>query len=221
MGAIIKQDHTTWCSDSLAEVDLLWAYLAGLKQHLIDEKERFRNEIDTVVLEEHEEYSRIVSFFRGLDDETWALEHVFTQHFPNLLLRTTLVAFYSFAEVTLDNLCDLFARHIGSAVSVRDIKGKGISRAKLYLTKICGIDFGCLPRWSELNSIAKMRNLITHADGRITEANREVQPYIKNCPFLRLDGNEIIISLEYLDHFLEVITDLIGGIGRQIKTKRN
>lgn len=221
MGLIIKRDHTTWCSDSLAEVDLLYAYLEGLKQHLIDEKERFRNEIETVLLEEHDEYARIVRFFRGLDDETWALENVFAHHFPNLLLRSTLVAFYSFSEVTLDDLCDRYARYMESSVSVSDLKDKGISRAKRYLSKLCGIDFGSLSRWPELQKIAKVRNLITHADGRVTAENRhEMLSCIESCPFIRLDGDQLILSLEYLDYFLGVTKDLIEGIGRQIQNKK-
>ncbi|MGR0481572.1 MAG: hypothetical protein ACTFAL_09265 [Candidatus Electronema sp. V4] len=168
----LKQDHTTWCNEALDEVDLLRAYLAGLKQHLMDEKERFRSEVEEVVLYEVEECSHVVSFFRGIDDQTWDLEHIFTQHFPNLLLRSAFVSFYSFAEVTLDTLCDRFTRHMESNVSVADMKDKGISRAKRYLTKLCGLDFGSLPPWAELKNIAEVRNLIVHADGCVNTNTR-------------------------------------------------
>jgi hypothetical protein len=221
MSFIIKQDHTTWCNESLEEVDLLRAYLAGLKQHLMDEKERFRSEVEEVVLYEDEECANVVSFFRGISDETSALEDIFTQNFPNLLLRSALVSFYTFAEVTLDTLCDRFTRHLKSSVSVADMKDKGISRAKRYLTKLCGLDFGSLPPWAELKNIAEVRNLIVHANGCVsTNTRRELLLYIERSQFLRLDGQELILSLEYIDHFLDVIKNLIYGIGKQIQTQQ-
>jgi hypothetical protein len=219
MSLILKQDHTTWRGEFLSEIELLEAYLAGLKQHLLDEKERFHNEVEVVMLEEHPEYSRVVSFFRGLDDETWALNHIFSQHFPNLLLRSTLVTFYTFGEVALNTLCDRFGCNLKSKVSVGDLRGKGITRAKLYLTKICALDFGPLDvAWSELNMIAQVRNLITHADGCITKATKpQLLSYIQTSPYLRIDGDELILSPEYLDHFLAVIGNLIQRIGEQIE----
>jgi hypothetical protein len=220
MGLIIKQDHTTWCRESLMEFDLLRAYLAGLKQHLVNEGKRFHNDIETVVLDENDEYPRVVSFFRGLDDETWALEHVFTQHFPNLLLRSTLVSFYAFIEITLDTLCYRFFRYLKLSVSVSDMKDKGINRAKRYLSKLCNIDFNTLSSWQELKNIAKVRNLITHADSRInaSPSHTSLLSYVESSPFLRLDGDELILSPEYIEHFLNVIQNLIEEIGSQIKT---
>lgn len=215
-----KSDHTTWCRDALGEVNLLRAYLEGLKQHLIDEKERFRSEIETVVYDDPEPHlCSVVRFFRGLDDETWALEDLFTQHFPNLLMRSALVSFYTFAEVTLGKLCDHFTRYLELSVSVADMKDKGIHRAKRYLTKICGLNFGKLQQWPELKNIAKIRNLIAHADGRVSaNTGNEIRQYIDKCAHLRLDGEEVIISLDYLDHFLDVIEDVIEELGKQIQT---
>jgi hypothetical protein len=184
----------------------------------MDEKERFWSEVEETVLYEDEECALVVSFFRGISNNSDELEHIFTQHFPNILLRSAFVSFYSFAEVTLDTLCDRFRRHLESSVSVADMKDKGISRAKLYLTKLCGLDFGSLPQWAELKNIAEVRNLIVHADGYVSTNTRpELRRYIEKCQFLRLDGQELILSLEYLDHFLDVIKELIQGIGKQIQ----
>src|SRR5439155_12279325 len=95
----------------------------------------------THVVEEcpEEGYSHPVEAHRGLNGMTWDLKGIFEDYFPNLHRRSALITLYSFLEHQMDELCALFIQDGSPKVALRDMRGKGIERATLFLEKVAGL----------------------------------------------------------------------------------
>lgn len=55
-----------------------------------------------------------------------------------------------------------------SEIKLTDLKHNGIERARLYLSKMIGIDFGKFGEsWPYLQDVNQIRNLIVHSGGKL------------------------------------------------------
>lgn len=126
--------------------------------------------------------------------------------------KSTLVSIYSFLEFTMMNLCDLVQLFYNSSLGVKDLRGKGINQAKLYLEKVAKINFEELnAEWSELVTLNKVRNHIVHADGvedivskDLTKlANRTQGLSIKKYGRLLVERTYIDSSITTVENFLD------------------
>lgn len=72
-----------------------------------------------------------------------------------------VVGLCSLVEVRLFEL----AQNGKSPFTLSDVKGQGISRLKLYLSRLGIVDFGRLKKWDEFMSVYELRNSIVHSYG--------------------------------------------------------
>ncbi|SDF95834.1 hypothetical protein SAMN05421827_102247 [Pedobacter terrae] len=91
-------------------------------------------------------------------------------YFPHNFRASFLIQIFSFVEYELKQICNQHHYQFSTAVSISDLKGSSdLDKAKVYLSKICKIDFNRLqPEWSYLNSLRKIRNRLVHHQGTIT-----------------------------------------------------
>ena len=195
--------------DSRFSLELLKEYIGDVEQQVNATIESFRKEKETRVLEDvsAEGFSRAVEMYRGLDDETWDLKEIFEELFPNLQRRGALITLYSFLENKLDELCELFIQVEKIKISLNDLRGAGVDRSVLFLTRIMGLQIDqSTTVWQEIKNIQKVRNLIVHNDAKLIDRSgnqiADVTKYVTTSPYL--SGNDEIEILDgYLPHILE------------------
>ena len=110
------------------------------------------------------------------------------------------------------DLCDLVQLFYHSPLGVKDLRGKGIKQARLYLEKVAKINFEELnAEWAELVTLNRIRNYIVHADGvedvvsnDLTKlANRTQGLSIKQYGRLQVDHTYIDSSITTVENFLD------------------
>ena len=106
---------------------------------------------------------------------------------------STVVAAFSLHEVFLERLCNT-CRELGDvSLAVRDMRGRGVDRSRLYLKKVILLDFPDSIEWQRTQQLRKIRNSIVQrrdtADyKRISKALKEFpDAHLKDRSRLQLD----------------------------------
>lgn len=125
----------------------------------------------------------------------------FASRFAQISRRSLYLTVYGYAEHNLNRVCNLARRLTVNPISVSDLSGHGIHRAKKYLART----FGQLPvfrgePWQEFNAHRVIRNSFTHSDGIFSESDsktREAGRLLesKNRIMLRSMGEHLQIDL--------------------------
>jgi len=178
--------------------------------------------------------------FTPEDDEGDYLAHVNDEYIevsetlPCLYWYSQFLITYSFFEKALNALCMSFQKKNGYSVSLKDMSGQGINRAKLYLSKICriGAPFK-LPEWNQIALAAEVRNAIAHGSGyidyrpndkgslaaRLMYKNVEVKTEVSNQ-----EDAQIILGEDFVLDCVKtyrVLLAEIGGLGRDFITPKH
>lgn len=153
---------------------------------------------------------------RGLDHITWVLEDIFKDHFPSLQRRSALITICTSFECELDELCNNFRERKNLKLSLKEITGKGVERASLYLEKVVGLDMKKeTATWNEIKRIQRLRNWIVHQNAKSPERNSELEQYVACNPYLSVKDDEIYISKGYLkdviDSFCAYFTEIAAA----------
>ena len=105
----------------------------------------------------------------------------------------------------------------------KDLKGQGIARAKIFLSKVVGIKkvFDS-PEWNEIQNYSKVRNILVHTSGKLDltqKKHKDVFDYAKNHSKLFVypenpesDWAEINILPEFIYEALISYRILLGKI---------
>jgi len=123
------------------------------------------------------------------------------QDFPQLLLLSFIVTWYSFVEQRLIDLCEELKLSISVNPKNNESFGKGIWRARRFLLEARKYSIDAI-HWQELTRIGRLRNAIVH-DGR-----RLPWSYYKSdgqsMPHSLDDGTTVYIHIEKdLFHYLQ------------------
>jgi len=156
----------------------------GINLHLFFIQEELRQMsryLDTVVSALEKKYQEIDTVY----EDTWKdrvadelsddyVEWVLSQHqdelieagedFPQLLLISFVILWYSFVEQKMLDLCDELNLTITISAKGEENFGKGIRRARRFLLHVKNYEI-YQKHWQELVYIGKLRNLIVH-EGR-------------------------------------------------------
>ena len=103
-------------------------------------------------------------FFRDVNDH-W-IETAET--LPRLQWYSHLLVVYGYFENLLNNFCDEQRIAGNFKLSLKDLNGQGIERAKNYIVKIVGIEkVFSTPEWQSIKRIGVLRNSIAHRNGLV------------------------------------------------------
>ena len=174
------------------------------------------------------------------DEEGDYLAHVNDEYIevsetlPCLHWYAQFLVSYSFFEKALNNLSYSFQKHKKFTLSLKDIDGQGIARAKTYLSKVCGIETPfTLPEWQMAKLYSEIRNAVAHRSGFVDYVphdprslcfrlqNKGVE--LKQETFGQ-DDAQIILTGEFILESLKVyrvILSEIGGLGRDFITPKH
>lgn len=112
---------------------------------------------------------RIDELYEDFSVEYGTIEETFI----GMYRKSTLVSIYSFLEDSLNSLCKhLYSMH-KYPITLDDLAGKGIVRAKVYLEKLAKVDFSKInTEWTDLSTLIRIRNCIIHCDGDIESSTK-------------------------------------------------
>lgn len=215
MSFILKQDSSTWAQEAAGELELLESYFKAQEQSV---ETLFLNYKDRAV--EHEigddEHVDVVTVVDGLDDQTWHLPSIYEEYFPNLHRKSHLVTLCIFLEDQLQILCARIKEERQLRVSVGDLRLQGIPRAVNYLTKVAGVRINRGNNtYQHINGLRLARNMIVHNNGRIDPQPSPLRNYVENHGIL--EGDEIVVSAEFVTKSLRVVANWLRLIGQAIR----
>lgn len=107
--------------------------------------------------------------------------------------------------------------------SLSDIKRKGIDRSTNYLEKVAGIDVHkTSSEWNEIKKIQKIRNVIVHQDGKLSDYQgnsiKAAKDFIKQVD--SLDGEEeVVIKSGFLSYVVGIYESYFQLLSESISTK--
>jgi hypothetical protein len=144
------------------DFDNLRVHCEFVKSSLVDEKERFEKFAEERTQELNEDQK--ADFYEFYGEEIWQISDLL----PSLQWMSTFLLSYGIFEKALNGMCHTVGRIKSSPLNLSDMAGKGIERAKLYLSKNCGVTspFNS-PEWVKIQNISKIRNVLAHASGEL------------------------------------------------------
>jgi len=112
------------------------------------------------------------------------------ENYSNLLRKSYFISLYTFLESRLNRECIQRSKfNSDTKITLKDLNGRGIARAKTYLVKVLGSNFpfGTSAEWKEIQWYMKLRNCIVHSNGEV--ADPKLENYIENHDGLSYDSN--------------------------------
>ncbi|MFC6203571.1 hypothetical protein ACFPZK_02440 [Psychrobacter urativorans] len=189
--------------------------LSNFKQYFKEIETKFYTDKNTI--KEKQDSILNVDFdeFNELYNEYYNIE----LHHIDIHRKSCLVTLYSYLESFLNHLCGCLHKLNSYQVEYTDLEGKGITRARLYLDKIVGVDFNKInSEWASIKNLNLIRNSIVHNSGK---SDREkIDRIIKNEPNLSLNMfNEIRIKDDYINETINQIEAFLTSIHEQVFEK--
>ena len=115
---------------------------------------------------------------------------------PNLLRRALFLVCYTEIEAYMKRLCRLAQQKQDVHRSLDQRKGRGIRGARRYLTTVAGVSIASdNPEWQRLIDYTKLRHVLAHTEGRLTDARdrEQLETFVDRHPYLKLDAEGYII----------------------------
>jgi hypothetical protein len=169
----------------------------GIDQHLYD----FGN-----MLEEAGRAMPIEQFEESFGDDYIEWIRIGEQ-FPQILRRAMFILCYTRIEGLLNNLCRVAKQEQDLGLSLGDLNGMGIKRAKRYLTKLAGLTSPFqTSEWQQLTKYNLLRNILVHAEGRPTDLriDGKLLEFVDEHPLLDLDQyGYVVISPGFCEQVIE------------------
>lgn len=93
--------------------------------------------------------------------------------FPSIQWAAMFVVAFNLFEKTLNDICSICKAKLNLGIELRDIEGRGIERAKKYLSKVHGItDSFSKNGWQEIKTFSRIRNVLSHTYGELDLAQK-------------------------------------------------
>ena len=144
------------------EFDALERHCNFMISALDRELSEFEQEIEKHIADKDDEY--INGYRDAMTDEHWHISEVF----PRVQWYAQFLVAYSVFEKSLNELCKIVQNRYDFDLSLKDLTGQGITRARNYLVKVAGVDTPFnRQEWSEAKFFADVRNAIAHRNGEI------------------------------------------------------
>ncbi|HDY85312.1 MAG TPA: hypothetical protein ENI26_07970 [Methylophaga aminisulfidivorans] len=167
----------------------------------------YQSKIQDSLEESHDEISH---------DYAWEQYQTVTPEFHR---ESLLISLYNFLEHQMNTLCEKLAVSIDSKIELRDLNGKGVERAKLYLTKMVGIDFNKVEmEWSHIQDINKVRNCIVHNGGKIpSNTSDKLHGVIRKYPKLKkAEAGYLSVESDLIDDFIATLLVFFDGLEKEV-----
>lgn len=102
-------------------------------------------------------------------DEQKALESLFGQDLIPAMRYSFVVLSHTVFETRLRAFCSDMQRDPQIRITVTDLGGSPIDRARTYLSKLAALKVADIPEWQQLRSFQRVRDCVVHAYGYVPE----------------------------------------------------
>jgi len=154
-----------------------------------------------------------------VDSYSWDL-HLNQQKYPSLHRESLIITIFNFLEHELNSLCEKLYESTDSSLKLRDINGKGVERAQLFLTKVAKIDFSAFgSELSVIKGVNLVRNLIVHNGGLLSgNSDAKVNKFVSSSEHLfGSEGHCIVIGADFIGFFIEVLLSFFERLGEEVQ----
>jgi len=166
-------------------------YLTTMENFLTSQSETIRNKKDKYLQEEH---GTSLAEFEKMDfvnhmllyynsdlasNPDYSGQRDYDEYFPRILRQSFFISLYSYCEDILNSHCYELQRMRNFTLSLKDLSGSGIIRAKNYLVKVAGVKFPNDKEWQEIQTYGKLRNCFVHNSGEISGLSESDAKFLK------------------------------------------
>ncbi len=154
-----------------------------------------------------------------IDNYAWDL-HQNQYQFPNMHRESLVITIYNFLEAKLNDLCNIIASSIDSKIKLKDLKGHGVTRAFIYLTKVANIDFSAMNQeQSYIRNINLLRNQIVHNGGYLPDASeKQLNSFVfKNSNLSGAPNNSVTLSQDFILEFINTLIKFFDKLDIEIQ----
>lgn len=107
-------------------------------------------------------------------------------------------------------------------LSLSDLRGTGIDKAKIYLTKVIGIPFDFGHDWEEIQNLKILRHCVAHNEGKIddgfSDGNKNLRVYIRSKTTLSLNSDgTITFEKEFCGEALDIIERFLEALASRVE----
>ena len=152
-------------------------------QHVAYFLHRLRGFRSYVQFSEKDWEDTLASYNRSLEDDKLNITRFggrrdqwanLANEFPQYHRKASFLMIFAMLEDDLTEFCRSIAAEQTLAASVSTAPGRGIERAKCYLTKMAGFPFpASTPEWQHIKLLSDVRNVLIHAAGYLEPANAQ------------------------------------------------
>ncbi len=165
---------------------------------------------------ETEEFNKITGYF----EELYFTHSI--KEFSNVLRRSLFVNLYAFLEKRMLKICREAGNKDEIRLSLSDLRGSGIEKAKTYLTKVVGIPFDLCQDWEEIQKFKTLRHCVAHNEGKIDDGFNDkggnLKKYVKSKDTLSLDLDKTVrFEKEFCVEALDVIERFLETLNSRLK----
>ena len=177
-----RQSHVLY--KSLWELPTYVRHCMVSKQGLDEELRQLEGKMDekSSGLNEFEQDA----FFSNVNDH-WVET---AETLPRLQWYSQLMVAYGYFEKVLNDFCREFRESDNIKLSLKDLHGQGIERARNYLVKVVGLEKTfSTSDWQSIKLLGDLRNSVAHRDGFVDyEPDSPKSTYSKLC---KIEGVEL------------------------------
>lgn len=228
-----------------SEMQFLVMFIEDVENQCNENFQKYKSGLKTDIIEEDEERNYVydITHYRGLDSDSWDLDSIFSDYFPNLNRGSALITIFGFFENEMDRLCYIFMKNENYKVRLNDFKNKGLERSIPYLNKVAELNIKTdNPLWKRIINIQEVRNRFTHHRGHLSTSEmfegdddfnldfdvldfedkgkkKKDIYFLKEEKNLELSGDMILIKEGYLKEVLSAFSEFYKSVDEQIQKK--
>ena len=137
---------------------------------------------------------------------------------PQVLRTSSVVALYSLLEISLDRLCDLFHAHTSLSLTLDDMSGAGVIRARNYLNKVVLMDFPAGHHlWSDFNKHNRVRNNLVHSGGRVDpNKHSRLISFAESDPHLEIHSGHLYVAEDYVSALRDYVKSVLDHVAATV-----
>lgn len=146
------------------ELQMMRLLAGATESHLRKELSEFESWLDSQVKQIEKEHKDELYEFH------WEEHSMLRDEFPRIHRNSIFLALYALFEARLNDYCRYLEAAGDVELKLSDLADKGVRRAQTYLTKVAGVEFPSTSKtWLEILTVGKLRNLIAHSEGKLTD----------------------------------------------------
>ena len=179
-----------------------------------EKNNKLQNNLNKILKKYPEEHHQDI-----IGSHLWELDQT-QDKFPNTHRESLIITIYNFLESELNQLCGIIAESIDSKIRLKDLHGKGINRALLYLSKVAEFEMSKMGgELSYIKKVSLLRNQIVHNGGVLPEkADHELNIFVtQNINLSGQPEDSVSLSSEFIGELIEKLICFFSKLDEEIK----